>query len=473
MNVQTEHLEGQTARFTVEIDQERLDQAKQKAARHIAKRVNIPGFRKGKVPYRILVQNGLEPQIEMDAIEELSQEIYRETLEQSDLEPYGPGAFEDYKAEPAPTFIYTVPLQPAVKLNDYLEVREEYTEPEVSDETVDDAMKRLQQQEALVEESQQPVAMGNQVTIDVHSEFADDAPETAEESDDDEETPAAPEKGTMFVHEHDAQVLLEEDEEVIIPGFKEQLIGANAGDELEFELTIPEDNDEYEDVKGRKIHFHVSVKKVENITLPTLNDDFAARVTEDEEEPLTLLQLRVRMRENIEADLKRRVHDAYASTVLGKMVEGADIAYPEAMVEDQIDSMINDLDNRLQQQGMNLETYMRVTGMTRDDLKEQYHENAEDSIKRSLVLREIIQVENLEASEERITERIDNMLVQFGDQAESLRAMFDTPQMRNAMVNDILQEMVIDRVVAIGKGELTPVDEPEEEQTVTDTEETE
>lgn len=466
MNIQTEHLEDHTARFTVEVEAERFEQVKQRAARELARRVRIPGFRKGKVPYRILVQNGLEGQIIMDAVESLSQEIYRETMENSDIEPYGPGAFEDYTLEPAITFVYTVPLQPTVELGDYRSIRRDYEEPEVTDEMVDKAMKRLQEQEALVEESSKPVAVGNRVTVDIHSEFADDAPESAaEETDDDADADDdtathVPAKGDGFIHEHDAVLNLDPENEPILPGFIENLVDANVGDDVIFTLTVPDDNEEFKDIAGREVEFNITVNKIEMVTLPSLNDDLAARITEDEEEPLTLLDLRVRMRENIKEQMERNAKDEFASEVVADIVKDSKIAFPEAMVEEQVDAMIDDLDGRLRQQGMTIDNYIQVTGQTKEDLAEQYREPAIDSLKRALVLRELVVAENIVVTDEAISARIDEMLAQFGEQSEQIRPMFDTPRMRSNMQNDLLQQAVLDRIVSIAKGEDPPRESP-------------
>ena len=473
MNIQTEHLDDHTARFTVEIDAERFEKSKRQAARKIANQVRIPGFRKGKAPYNILVQKGFEQQIVMDAVEDLSQTVYRETIEQSDVEPYGPGAFEDFKLDPTITFIYTVPLRPTIELGDYQSVRLDYEAPEITDEQVDDAMKRLQEQEALTEESQQPVAVGNRVTMDVHSEFVDDpAPAETEvtedagddEADEDGEAPErdAPAAGDQFIHEHDLTLRVVEDQE-LLPGFNDELIGANKDDELEFELTVPEDSEDYPDLVGRKIRFHVSIKNVETVTLPELNDDLAARITADEDEPLTLLQLRVRMRETLENEAERRARGEFSGRVLDEIVGGATIAYPEVMVEESIDSMIRDLDSRLRQQGMTLNDYYNVTGRAEEDLREEYREGAIRSLERSLVLGEIVSDLDLTVPEYKVNNHIDTMLQRFGEQAEGLRSLFDTPNMRSSIVNDLLQEMVTDVLVAIGRGEPLPEPQPEPE----------
>ena len=448
MDIQIEHLENQIARMTVGIEADRLEQAKQKAAKVLSSRVRIPGFRKGKVPYRILVQNGLEPEILNEAIDHLAQEVYREMIEQADVEPYGPGSFEDFQLEP-PTFIYTVPLQPKVDLKNYRDVRLDFEAPEVNDEEVDRAMKSLQQREALVEESQSPAKIGNRVRVDIHSEFVDDAPEAEGE----EADAQVPSKGDHFVHEHDAEIMLDPDEEPILPGFKDALVGAEQGADVEFELTVPADDEEYEQIAGRTVKFNVEVHAVEAVTLPALNDDFAVRVTEDEDEPLTLLQLRMRMRDALTEQLESNSKREYTYQVLDQMVKDADIQYPELMVEEQINDMIENLGQRMQQQGINLETYYSVTNTTEEILREQYREQAIENLRRSLVLREVVQQNELVASDEQIEARINDVASQFGGNAESFRSVFDTPRMRTAMINDITSENAFEYVGRIGRGE--------------------
>ncbi len=499
MNIQTEHLENHTARLTVEIGEDRLEKAKRAAAKKIAKQVNIPGFRKGKAPYNIILRNFGEATVINEAVEDLSQDVYREMMEQQAeaIQPYGPGAWEDFKLEPSPTFIYTVPLQPTVELGDYREVRLDYEEPEVDDETVDRAMERMREQEALVEESNQPIVSGNRVTLDIHSEFADESPEDAADEDEAEEAADAAdedagdngeseesgeseaetstedekpvyEKGDQFIHEHDAVVTLNPDEEPVLPGFIAALEGAAIDEEREFELDVPADSEDYEDIAGRKIHFNVTVKKIEVVTLPELNDELAARITEEDDDgPLTLLELRVRMRNQLQEEMERRAKDEYAGKVLDEIVEGATVAYPDLMVEEQVESMLRDLDQRLRQQGMPLETYVQVTGQSMDDVKEQYRDPAINSLKRSLVMGELSRVEEITVKDAQIDVRIDEMLVQFGEQAEGLRSVFDTPQMRDNIANDLLTGNVLERLVLLGRGMEIPV-EAEEEETAED-----
>jgi len=462
LNIHKEHLDNQLVRLTVTIEKERLDDAKQKASRKVANQIRIPGFRKGKVPYHILIKNGLEGEILNQAVENLSQDIYKESLlASSELEPYGPGTFEDFKLEEdqSPVFVYTVPLQPAVNLGDYRATRREYTAPEVTNEMIERSLTRLQEDEAVTEESTEPVALGNRVTIDLHSTFADDPVplEKSEEDADEDVEDVRPTKGTQFAHEHGTPITLNPENDPILPGFAEKLVGANAGDELDFELTVPENDPEYQDIGGRKVQFNVSIEKVETVTLPELNDEFAQKVSKEdpEGELSTLDELKSKMRDSLEKQLSRQSKQAFVGAVIEDLAKTAEITFPDVMLDDHVEEMVNSFTNRLQQQGVGLEMYMRVTNMTMDDLKVQYREPAIEDLKKMLVLREMVVQEKITATAADIQVHIDEMLKPFGDNPE-IHQLFDNESTRISVLNEVLQERIYDRIFDIATGKELP-----------------
>ena len=492
MNIQTERLEDQTARVTVEIDTERFDTAKQKAAQQISRKVNIPGFRKGKVPYRVLLNYVGEAAVIEDAVELLSQEVYKEVLPQTDLEPYGPGVLTDVKSDQAtPTFTYVVPLQPNVDLKDYRSVRLPYDAPETDDEAVKRAMKNLQEQHAVVENSSSPAALADRVTLDLHSyildaheeeetDAADDDsdPETDAETTNEHEpadaddhdhdhdhAPGGDDEGTPYIHEHDSQLILDEDDEPQ-PGFNAEIVGSNVGDSKVFVLTFPDDAEKYQEMAGKTVRYYVDVKKIENLTLPELTDDFAARVTKDEEKPLSLLELRMRVRENLTTMNADNYKNEYVRKALDQIVEQAEIKFPEAMVVDQVDRFLQDFDQRLRQQGITLQDYMKIYQKTPDDLYNDYKESATQTVRRSLVLGDIANAEQLAVTEERIDEQIEKMVGQFDeDRRDAIRQMFTAQaNMRDSVRSDLLRDEVLDRIAAIAKGEAPTITTPEEPQ---------
>ncbi len=490
MNIQTERLENHNARFTVTLENSQLDQAKQQAARKLSQKYNIPGFRKGKAPYNIVQRFFGEAPILEDAIEILGNDVYKQALDESGVAPYAPGQLEDFKAEPQPTFIFVVPLQPTVDLGDYRALRKDFTEPVVEDIQVERAMRQLQEDQALYEESTKPVEMGNRVTMELYGKIVGEEGDAAEaehthtegeehdhehvesEEHDHEHTHAEGEEhdhdhglgGNEFIHEHDAVMVFRDENEEPIPGFRQAVFGATIDEERTFELTYPEDEKEYEEYAGKTAEFKVKVKKIENVTMPSLNDDLAARITEKEEKPLSLLELRVRTRENLQESMAQQAKSTFAGEALDSMVDGATIAFPEEMVDDQTESYLERLDQDFRRQGLTLEDYMRIANKTKDELKKDYREVAVKNLKRALVLREIRQVETIDIPESAIDAEIDKMLLQFGEQAASLRGMLDTPQMRENIKNDLMEQGTLDRVVAIAKGEAPALNAPAAEE---------
>jgi trigger factor len=463
LNVQTERLENHTARFTVEVEAERLEQAKREAARKLAGRVNIPGFRKGKAPYKVLVSYVGEGAVLEDAIEVLGNQVYKDLMDTSEVEPYGPGSLEDFALEPQPTFKFVVPLQPTADLGSYRDIRLDYDAPKVEDKDVDEAITNMLEREAVVEESANPVEAGNRVSVSMKAEYLDDKPaeaETAEatvlESEEPEAAETAPED-KVFIDNDNLVFRLTSDREPA-PGFTDALLGATVGERREFEITYPVDEKEYEHLSGRHVKFDVTIKKIETLTLPELNDEFAARVTQAEseregKEPLTLLQLRMRVREDLEKESKDAATAEYAQKVLDQITEGATFAYPEALVSDEVHHLLEHLDSDLRRRGLTLEDYQKVTNKSHEDLHVDYHDNAVSSIKRSLTMRELIRQEGLEVTDEQVNAEIDKIAERFGEQAAAFRGIYETGAMRDNLRSDLLYRQLTERVAAIAKGE--------------------
>lgn len=466
MNIQTERLENHTARLTVEVEAAQLEKAKQDAARKIARQVNIPGFRKGKAPYRVLVNYLGEGAILEEAVETLGNQVYKNVLDEAEVEPYGPGSLEDFSIEPQPTFKFVVPLQPTVDLGNYRDIRLEYEAPVIDDKAVDDRLKALLEREALIEESSKPVAAGNRVTLSMKAEYLD-VEDTEDEAEDSEEEAEAHEhdheahdhdhneKDRVFIDNDNMVFRLTEDREPA-PGFTEALIGATVGERREFEITYPDDAEEYEHLAGRRVKFDVTIRKIETVTLPELNDDFAARVSppkEEGEEPPTLLQLRMNIREELEREAKEAADSAYAQQVLDKIIEQATFAYPEMLVTDEIEHLLRHLDSDLRRSGLTLDDYMKVANKSREDLHNDYRDSAVANIKRSLAVRELIRAEQITISDEQVTSEIDKIATQFGAQAAAFRSIYEGGTMRDNLRNDLLYRQVMERIASIGKGE--------------------
>ncbi len=455
--------------------------------------MNIPGFRKGKAPYRIIANYVGEAAIIEDAIEVLGNEVYSGALTEAKVQPYASGELEDFTLDP-PTFVFTVPMQPTVDMGDYRDVRVEYEEPTVEDHEVDEAMKQLQEENALVEESRSSVEMGNRITVDLHGFFVDNEADEADEADDDDhdhDDTDEPhdhhdhDEEEVALHDHDVKIVVDH-ERAPLPGFADEMVGAEVGEEREFVLAYPDDVDRYgEHLAGREVRFYVTVNQIEVITLPSLNDEFAARVgaelyppesTSEEDdapepEPMSLLELRMRIRKDMQEEKERYSLGMYVDKVVDEMREGATFAYPEAMIRTQVESMVEQVARRV---NVPVEDYLRLSNQAMDDIYDDQKEVASTSIERSLVYRGVIDAEGITITDEQIDEEINKSLERFGDQADMYRSIFDTPAMRDNIANNVLEQAVMDRIAAIGKGEAPePVEvteaeaaeEPEEQST--------
>lgn len=476
MNLTTERIEKHRAQLTVEIEAEELEDAKRKAARKISRQVRIKGFRKGKAPYRLVAQAVGEGAILEEAVETLGDDLYKKALEESEVAPYGPGAFDDFQLEPAPTFVFSVPLQPEVDLKAYQDVRIDFDAPEVSADEVEQALKQLQLRAVeVLDDSVGVAAPGNRVTIAVESEFVDgepqDAPaddagdsdgqdaltddsanDDAEAAEANQQTTYIPRQGDSFVNDENATIILDPNEDPFTHGFVDHLIGVEQGATVEFELTIPDD-DADETIIGRRVQFYVTLNKIESISIPELDDEFARRVSRNRGDiEQDLAGLRAATKAELERSALSQAKSEYCNQVLEAIVAGAEIEYPDMMLEQQIDGMVGEFERNLSQQRISLDDYYRLTSSTKDDLREQHRESAANSLRHSLVLREIVDAQEITISDEDMDARLDAMISGYGSSPE-IRKLFDTPQMRDNIRNDLVMSQANEHLYAIGRGE--------------------
>ncbi len=494
VTVQTEHLDNHNARLTVEVPPERIEQAMRQAARQIARKAKIPGFRPGKAPFHIIVNMFGYEYVLSEALDSIGNEVYREALEAAEIEPYAPGSLEDVE-EQGQKLVFVVPKRPTVDLGDYRAVRVEYEEPEVTDKMVADTMEILREQQAVVEDVDRPAQMGDQVvmehfyvaallTEDEIAELENEEAEAAADEDDEtaDETPAedVTEDGEVdsgetdaeepagddeedeepereIFHQHDWTRVLRDDDSDLFPGFSQELVGAVAGDELEFYLDLPADYEE-EELAGKRLRIEAAIKQVQSRMVPEWSDDLARRISEEEFE--TILELRMDVRKQLEEQAKAENDRAIAQEALDKMVEGATIHYPDEVVDDYLDDIIRDLEqNVLAQQGLELEHFLSLTGQTEEEFRAGYRDSAVQRAERALALSELVNQEQLEVNEADIEERIDEMIESMGgeERAGPFRKFFESEQSRFNISNQVATDRALDRLVAIAKGENPPI----------------
>lgn len=492
VTVQTEHLENHTARLTVDVPAERIEKAVRDSARQVAKKARIPGFRPGKAPFNVIVGMFGYDYLLNEALEKIGNDVYKEALEQAQLEPYAPGSLEDVEDQ-GQKMIFIVPKRPEIDLGDYRAIRVEYEVAEVTDEMVHDAMEDLREQQAVIEDVDRPAAMGDQVEIEhfyvgVLEDEDDDDEATSGDSDDEstedaaEDTPSEdaeaaegdaddddaddePAERQLF-HQHDWTRVLRDDDKDLFPGFSAELVGAVAGDELEFYLDLPEDYTD-ETLAGKRLRFEAHIAKVQARTVPEWSDDLAKRIAgEDDEETETILQLRMSVREQLESQAKSEADREAAEEALDKLVEGATLSYPEEVVEDYLDEIVEDLEqNMLKPQGFDIDRYLTLVGQTRDEFRATFRANAVRRAERALALGKLVDAEQLLTTDADIDGEISKMIADLGgeERAGQFRQYFDTPHSRMNIANQMTSDRAIGRLLAIAKGEEPPVGVPRED----------
>ncbi len=452
MNLHTELLEKRIAQLKVGIEIAELDKAKVDAARTLSKRVNIPGFRKGKAPYNVVSRYLGESAIFEEAIDQLGSRVYKEALEQSELEPYGPGQLEDVKVEDELLLTFHVPLTPRVELGNYREVRRDYEPVVISDEQVEEVVTMMRSNKAETAVKEGPAEKGDQVRMSLYAVPVVGEGETvAEENKELLERPLFDLKDWLFV--------LGETIREPVPGFSEAITGMAAGDTRTFTLTLPEGDDVVEVLRGRPVNFTVTCLEVSARTLPELNDDFVKNLGEEGVETVSALYERIR--EDLHNTLGQQNDAAYADAVLDTIVEETTIEYPDMMLEEFVDEAVENLERRLKQDKLTLEAYLDYFQKTEEDLRNEFRPSAEKRLKRSLTVGALVRAEGLEVDERTYQRAVSERSNALSYGSEELRAalagyLFEYNEARVNLTAEVLSNQIMERVVAIAKGENPP-----------------
>jgi len=385
LNIHKEKTEDCQIRLTIEVDQDRVDRHLKGAARRIASKVHIPGFRKGKAPYNMIIRTLGKEALYEEALEELGQEVFSEALETEDIQPYTQGQLEDVSFDPM-ILKFVVPLPPEIELNDYREIRVEAEEVVISDEEVDQAIEQLREERAEWKTVERPLA-------------EDDMAVTHMKVTSDEET----------LDDDDRSFVIDTENVYPMPGFQEEILGMKAGETSNFELTYPDDWQD-ETLAGDTVHFEVELKEVQEKLLPELNDEFAILVGDYD----SLEDLKAQVSENLETQAKHAAVHKLENEALDKLVEGAVITFPSVMLEEYLDSMIDEQDSMIRrQQGVSLADFLKMTGQGMDDLRANLSEAAETRLKRALSMGKLAELEKLVVSDEEMQSQEQAMLTVF------------------------------------------------------------
>lgn len=422
MSVQVENLEKNMAKLTIEVPAEELEKAIQAAYMKQKGKIALPGFRKGKVPRHMIEKMyGVEIFYE-DAANELISNEYPKAVDESGLDIVSRPTVDVTQIEKGKPFIFTaeVAVKPEVTLGKYMGVQVTKIDTSVTEEEVDAEVEKERESNArTITVEDRPVADGDTAVIDYEG-FVDGTPFEGGKG----------ENHSLVIGSHS-----------FIDTFEDQLIGKNAGDEVEVNVTFPEDY-HAADLAGKPAVFKVKINEIKAKELPELDDDFAQDVSEFDTLAEYKESVKTKLQERKEAAAKRDKEEE----AINKIIEKSEMEIPDAMVETQVASMMNDFAGRMSQQGLTMEQYMKFTGMTAEKLQEQMKPEAVKRIQTSLVLEKIAKEENIEVSDEDVEAEVVRMAEMYGMEADKLKEYMGDDE-RDSMKKDLAIQKAVDLIM--------------------------
>ena len=426
MSLQVEKLEKNMAKLTIEVPAEKVEAALQNAYLKNRKQISVPGFRKGKVP-RQMIEKMYGPSIFYDdAVNAMIQEAYPEATKECDLEIVSRPDVEVVQIEKGKPFIFTaeVAVKPEVTLGQNKGIEVEKADTTATDEEVAAEIdKEREANSRTITVEDRAVQDGDMTVIDFEGFVDGEAFEGG--------------KGTDYP--------LTIGSGAFIPGFEEKLVGAEIGKEVEVDVTFPEEYHAKE-LAGKPAVFKCTVKEIKVKELPELDDDFAQDVSDFDTLEEYKADVRKKVEEKKAADAKAKKEDA----VIEKIIEGATMEIPDAMVETQAERMVDEFAQRLQMQGLSMEQYMQFTGGNVQAMVEQSKPQALKRIQSRLVLDAVVAAENLTATDEEVDAELAKMAEQYNMEVEKLKEMFaeeDLKSIRDDLAVQKAVELVTDAAV--------------------------
>ena len=416
MSVQVEKLEKNMAKLTVEVPAEDVEKAIQGAYQKMKKSINIPGFRKGKAPRQLIEKMYGKEVFYNEAVDAMLPKAYSDAVEECGEEIVSYPKINVEQIESGKPFIFTaeVAVKPAVTLGEYKGIQVEKAPVEVTEEEIQaEVDKEREANSRTVTVEDRAVQKGDIATIDFEG-FVD---------------------GVAFDGGKGENYDLEIGSNTFIPGFEDQLVGAEIGKELDVNVTFPEEYGAKE-LAGKAAVFKCKVNGIKVKELPEADDEFAQEVSEFDTLDAYKEDIKANLLKKKEEEAQRVKEDA----VIGKIIEGAQMDIPEAMVEYQTQQMLDDFGRRMQSQGLSLEQYFQFTGMTEDQYKEQMKPRALQNIQSRLVLEAVAAAEKLEATEEDLDAEYAKMAEQYKLDVEKVKEIFGEYQKEELKKDIVIQK---------------------------------
>lgn len=408
----------------VEVEAERVATALDKAFNKVVKKANVPGFRKGKVPRPIFESRFGVESLYQDAIDILLPEVYGEAVEQTDIFPVDRPEVDIEQFAKGQAFIFKakITVKPEVKLGEYKGLEVPVQKAEVTEEELDAELKRLQERHAeLVVVEDEAAANGDITVIDFDGSV----------------------DGVQFEGGQAERHSLELGSNSFIPGFEEQVVGMSTGDFKDVEVTFPEAY-HAENLAGKAAVFKVKLHEIKRKQLPALDDEFAKDVSEFD----TLEEYKADLKAQLESRKQEELKGVRETAVVDKAAANAEVEIPEAMIASEVQNMVRDFDNRLRQQGMNMDMFLSFSGQTREDLEIQMKDDAEKRVRNNLVLEVIAKEEKIEVSEEEVNQELASMAESFKRSPEEIRSILAANGSLSSLNEEISLRKTIELLVS-------------------------
>jgi trigger factor len=473
LKIQTEQDDQRQLLMTIEVPEERVEKQMRQTARKLGKEVNIPGFRRGKVPYPVLLKRLGRDVLRTEAIEDMLQNVFTEALDEVDPDIYAPANFDDMEMEPL-VLKFTIPLTPEVELGNYRELRKEIEPVEITEEAITEALERIQAQHQQLEDVERAVEAGDMVTLsgkgellpveddeeEAEAEEAEDAETAESEAEETEAEAEYPEDNVIFNSEN-VDLIMEAKQLLWGEDFVNNIVGVSAGDEKTFNMTFPEDFEE-EELAGREATFTINVLNVRSRNLPPLDDELAKLEGTFE----TLDELRESIREELQKEAESVARNELIEGMIDDLLEDAKLIYPPAAVEAEVDGMMNNFKGQITRAGWSWEDFLQLQSTQEEQMRENFREGAEEQLKRQLVLRQFIMDEKLRVTEDDINAIIDKRVGQFGDNealVQGMRDYYRSGPGLDMLSSEVLMDKAYERIEVVLTGNAPDLAELEAE----------
>ncbi|HEX5370954.1 MAG TPA: trigger factor [Dehalococcoidia bacterium] len=433
MKVTTETLPERQVKLQIEVDDDRHHQAIETAYKKLAPRVQIPGFRPGKAPRPLIEKQLGRHRLLDEAMELLVPQVYKEVLEEQDIDPVAQPSVELVSHEPL-VFTATVPLQPVVDIGDYQALRLPREELTVDDAQVEESIDELRRRYGTIEPVDREAAAGDVLRADIKATIGDDS---------------------LFAAD-DIEFRVTDEALSSLPGLTEILIGMKKGDDVTKTADVAADFSD-ERMAGQTVTYHVKLHEVKEEKLAELNDEFAKEIGEGFE---TLLALRARIREDIQKAQEERALSDYQTAAVDALAERATLEYAPVMLEHEIDHILEDQANLDPRDPRSQMIYLQRLNKTEQEVRESVREEAEQRMRRSLVLSQFAAAEDITVEDADIDAEIDTMAASSGEQGDMIRQLFGNEGARDSLSRSLLTRKTLARLVEIAG----QTDEPEAEQ---------